>query len=167
MSIDMKKRLEETIARIEDDQQAQQEDQRKMWVETMAPKNHVAENKPFDFNDVVDHRITEIRRILISKAKEYATDGDRFHNFRAAGRMLDTTPEIALMGMRAKHEVSVMDLVEIAASRPCDLSVELIEEKIGDNINYLILLEGLLKEKINEYSRIKGQIEDLEQCQKR
>jgi hypothetical protein len=104
--------------------------------------------KTFDFNRVVDDRINSIRRVLISKAKEYATDGDRFHNFNVAARIAGTTPENALMGMRLKHEVSVMDLVEIAASRPWDLTVAMVEEKIGDNINYLILLEGMLKQRI-------------------
>ena len=103
-----------------------------------------------DFNQVVENRIASIREVLTAKAKEYAAADDRFHNFNVAARIAGTTPEKALMGMRLKHEVSCMDLVEIALSRPGDLTEALIDEKIGDNINYLILLEGLLKARIKE-----------------
>lgn len=102
----------------------------------------------FDFDDIVDNRCTQIKEVLSNKAKEYASDGDRFHNFRVAGRMANTTPEKALAGMKLKHDVSVSDLIEWAGSSPEKLTCALINEKIGDSINYLILLEGLLKERI-------------------
>ncbi len=98
------------------------------------------------FNDIVEQRVESIRSVLVKKGAEYATAHDRFHNFRVAARMNDTTPVKALKGMMLKHEVSVDDLIY----NRCELTKELIEEKIGDNINYLILLEGLLKEKLNE-----------------
>lgn len=100
-----------------------------------------------DFNRVVERRVNLIRQILETKAAEYADPSDRFHNFNVAARIAATTPEKALMGMRLKHEVSVMDLVECAHE---NLTVALIEEKIGDNINYLILLEGMLKTRITD-----------------
>ena len=49
-----------------------------------------------------------------------------------------------------KHEVSVLDLVEWSESEPTRITEELIDEKIGDNINYLILLEGMLKHRIKK-----------------
>ena len=101
-----------------------------------------------DFNSVVEERIEKISQVLASKAQEYATDKSRFHNFEVAGRVLDTTPEKALLGMMLKHFVSVMDLIDWADGSAQKLSNELIDEKIGDNINYLILLEGMLKERI-------------------
>lgn len=104
----------------------------------------------FSFDAVVESRLDSIRRVLAGKAKEYATGADRFHNFNLAARIANTTPESALMGMRLKHEVSVMDLVEIASSRPGDLTEAMVDEKIGDDINYLILLEGMLKKRIAE-----------------
>ena len=97
------------------------------------------------FDQVVENRIKQIRSILCKKAKEYASKTDRFHNFRVAARKMNTTPEIALQGMMAKHEVAVLDMI----NDPSKATEEMIDEKIGDNINYLILLEGLLKERIN------------------
>jgi hypothetical protein len=44
--------------------------------------------------------------------------------------------------MATKHLVSVMDMVESGD----EYDPEYIYEKIGDMINYLILLEGLLKD---------------------
>lgn len=98
------------------------------------------------FNVLLDKRLESIKSVLGSKAKEYASGDNRFHNFDVAARIAGTTPEKALMGMMLKHEVSVRDLV----NNPENATIELIDEKIGDNVNYLILLEGLLKRRINE-----------------
>ena len=101
-----------------------------------------------NFNTIVKERCEKILAILSKKAEEYAKDDDRFHNFNIAARMADTTPEKALKGMMLKHEVSVMDLIEWADTQPEKLTDEIIDEKIGDNINYLILLEGMLKKRV-------------------
>jgi len=100
------------------------------------------------FDEIVNSRVLKIKQTLGSKAKEYASKTDRFHNFNIAGRIANTTPEKALYGMMLKHEVSVFDLIEMADTEPEKLTVALIDEKIGDNINYLILLEGLLKKRV-------------------
>lgn len=109
-------------------------------------------NSPFNspFDKLVDRRISLIKTILHKKGNEYATNDDRFHNFNAAGKKRNQTPEQALMGMMAKHEVSVDDIVEWAGISPERITEKLIDEKIGDNIVYLILLEGLLRKRIGE-----------------
>ena len=107
-----------------------------------------------DFDKIVHERIDSILSTLTQKAKEYAKGGDRFHNFNIAARMLETTPEKALYGMMLKHMVSVLDLVN--AVPDTEITEAIINEKIGDNINYLILLEGLLKERV--YNQWKQQI---------
>lgn len=100
---------------------------------------------PSDFDQLVERRIEKIRSVLCKKAKEYASDNDRFYNFRAAARKRNTTPADALMGMKVKHEVSIDDLI----TERIEVTEALIDEKIGDNINYFILLEGLLKERLD------------------
>jgi len=97
------------------------------------------------FDKIVNERTGKIKSILINKAKEYATNADRYHNFNIAGRILDISPERALIGMWMKHMVSVLDLVEWVDWEPAKLTTEIIDEKIGDAINYLILLEGMLQ----------------------
>ena len=97
------------------------------------------------FNQILDRRLKLSKEILSNKAKEYATT-DRLHNFKVAARILNTTPENALRGMMMKHIVSVFDLID---NLPIIPTAELVDEKIGDTINYLILLESLLKERLS------------------
>ena len=102
-----------------------------------------------DFDDVLKERLRKTESVLAAKAQEYATGENRYHNFHRAAELLGCTPEQALMGMLAKHLVSVLDMVEVTAElgwRPWP-SEDMIDEKIGDTINYLILLEGLLKQR--------------------
>jgi hypothetical protein len=47
--------------------------------------------------------------------------------------------------MMAKHWVSVLDIIDKLVTNNY-VSGELIDEKIGDSINYLILLEAMLIE---------------------
>ncbi len=100
------------------------------------------------FDDVVKERTESIKGVLISKAKEYASDNNRFYNFEEAGRMKGETAEKALYGMQAKHLVSVKKIIDDIENDGKYPSVELLNEKIGDSINYFILLEGLIKSKI-------------------
>lgn len=96
------------------------------------------------FSECVENRIDRIRKVLTAKAEEYSTEGNRFHNFDVAARILDCTPERALQGMMLKHIVSVLDLIQWAEEEEDLITATVIDEKIGDTINYLILLEGLL-----------------------
>jgi len=94
-----------------------------------------------DFETILDSRIQSIKTVLGNKAKEYAI-GDRLYNFKRAAEISRTSPQKALLGMFMKHLVSVLDLVE--GSIPA--TEYMVNEKIGDAINYLILLEATLKE---------------------
>jgi hypothetical protein len=99
------------------------------------------------FNEILGSRISKITEVLGKKAAEYAR-GDRLHNFKAAARMGNTTPEDALLGMWRKHLISVFDIIE-DTKKGIDPTEYLIDEKIGDSINYLILLEALMRERIS------------------
>ena len=101
------------------------------------------------FDKILEARLEKIKKVLSAKATEYATTKSRYHNFEVAARKLDCSPEQSLMGMKVKHDVSVDDLVEWAATGDSRLTAELIDEKIGDSINYLILLEGMLKNRLD------------------
>jgi hypothetical protein len=95
------------------------------------------------FETILESRLSSIKHVLGNKAKEYAI-GDRLYNFKRAAEISRTTPQRALAGMFMKHLVSVLDLVEGSIS-PTEY---MINEKIGDAINYLILLEAILKEHV-------------------
>lgn len=102
-----------------------------------------------DFDIVVNHRLEECKRVLIEKAKEYAKgDEDRMHNFNRAAQITGECREKALFGFFLKHLVSVMDIIDDMNSNPNYVpNKALTEEKIGDAVNYLLLLEASIEDK--------------------
>ena len=96
------------------------------------------------FNAIIKERIERCIILLECKADEYATN-DRLHNFKIAGQLQDCTPVKALAGMMCKHTVSIYDLIN-EFEKGIDITLEMWDEKIGDNINYLLLLTALIAE---------------------
>ena len=92
------------------------------------------------FNEVLEWQLDEAKRVLGMKAGEYASSKDRLHNFRVAADLQGCLPQEALGGMMAKHTVSVYDM--IYGDKP--YSKAQWDEKIGDHINYLILLQAIV-----------------------
>lgn len=120
-----------------------------------------------NFDKVVEKCIDIIRKSLKSKGKEYAMGGkDRLINFKRGGEMKKTTPEDALYGYWLKHLVSITDIIDKITKENkkiglnfvydphLDIDWKVIEEKIKDNINYLIILKAILKERYN-YGKIR------------
>ena len=96
-----------------------------------------------DFERVTEERIGDCRGTLGCKGGEYATDRDRLHNFKVAAALLGVPAKQALWGMAAKHIVSISDMCMSPENFPLDLW----DEKIGDAICYLLLLNAVVKEK--------------------
>lgn len=95
-----------------------------------------------EFQQVLDVQIEQTKNVLAGKAEEYATDNDRLSNFKRAAHLKGTNQPQAVTGMMAKHTVSVYDMVEEGKA----YSAAEWDEKIGDHINYLILLKATLIE---------------------
>lgn len=106
------------------------------------------------FENIINKRIETCKSVLCGKAEEYATD-DRLHNFKVAGELQKCTAVKALGGMMAKHTVSVYDLIDDYEQGKA-ISKEMWTEKIGDSINYLLLLTALLEEDKNADEEIKN-----------
>lgn len=96
------------------------------------------------FEQVFERMVNAARETLFQKGKEYASDDDRLHNFKAAGAAQGITPEQALRGMTTKHTVSINDLVWRGGD---NVPMSTWNEKIGDEFNYLILLMALIEER--------------------
>ena len=64
-----------------------------------------------EFDKIVEDTVELTRKTLQSKGKEYSQNSDRFSNFRRAARLLGCSAENALLGMKVKHDVSVLDIV--------------------------------------------------------
>lgn len=93
------------------------------------------------FDVVLKARLARTESLLGAKADEYATDADRLHNFKRAAEVQRITAAQACLNYFMKHFISVQDMVE----RKAEWSLAW-EEKLGDMIAYLILLEAILQE---------------------
>ncbi|MCK4349162.1 MAG: hypothetical protein KAW47_11160 [Thermoplasmatales archaeon] len=102
-----------------------------------------------EFNRCLEEQLIRIRKTLGKKGIEYTVDStDRIHNFRRAADTLGCCPERALIGMAVKHWISILDIVDEISSSGKYPTKELIEEKIGDMVNYMLILESTIKEVI-------------------
>ena len=98
-----------------------------------------------DFEEYIKEALDRAMATLFAKSDAYNDpDGDRLRNFKVAAELQHTTPIKALAGMMAKHTVSVYDLIDKSDK---DI-IEWVDwyEKIGDSINYLLLLYTLIHE---------------------
>lgn len=102
-----------------------------------------------EFNEILKSRMEKTVDVLDTKANEYARNEDRLSNFKRAAAMLQVIPARALVGAWSKHITSILDMVD-DWQKGKQAPVPVWEEKIGDAINYLILLEALVKEGTNE-----------------
>lgn len=103
-----------------------------------------------DFTQLARKRFEYCLDLMIGdKHKEYSRNNDKLHNFKQAANMVgNITPETALIGMMRKHIVSVFDMVddlELYQELPTN---KFLTEKITDSINYLVLLEALITERL-------------------
>jgi hypothetical protein len=94
------------------------------------------------FQQVLNTQFEQSKNVLAGKAEEYASDVDRLSNFKRAAHLKGITQPQAVTGMMAKHTVSVYDMVESGEA----FTAAEWDEKIGDHINYLILLKATLIE---------------------
>lgn len=119
-----------------------------------------------EFEKVVEGMIAHLRKVLLKKGNECTRDGDRLSNFKGMAAFLGCTPEKALIGVAAKHLISIRDLVDdiekmkhqaynkddkiVFADNSYNYApdLKLWDEKLGDGINYLILLRALIEERM-------------------
>ena len=97
------------------------------------------------FDVILDNRLEATRATLGTKAVEYASAKDRLHNFKRAAGLTGESPAQVCVGFLVKHLVSVLDIVDDHAKGD-KRRIGLVDEKLGDAVNYLVLLEALLKE---------------------
>lgn len=94
------------------------------------------------FEAIINAQFEKCKDVLIDKAKQYAGNGDRLHNFRCAAGMQCCSAKKALAGMMAKHTISIYDMCRDGKRH----SEDMWNEKITDHINYLLLLRAIVTE---------------------
>jgi len=90
--------------------------------------------------------------ILEEKGRGYTQNDqhDRLLHFKRCGAVDGETPEQALKGQWKKHLVSVLDIVKMTEECPNELSIDFINEKLMDSVNYHALLYGLLMDRLKK-----------------
>lgn len=99
------------------------------------------------FDILVQERVQKIQQTLVEKGKEYKRNSDPLHNFNMAAQLGNVTREKALWGFALKHYVSFMDILNDIEKGTLPKEA-VIDEKIGDLINYLILCEASIKDRL-------------------
>ena len=99
-----------------------------------------------NFKKLLEERFSKTRKVYSKKMNEYANDLDVFLSFKkGVGFSFQDTPEGVAWEYACKHFESIKSIIsKLPDEIPSD---ELVDEKIGDAINYLIILEGLIKER--------------------
>ena len=103
--------------------------------------------KDKEFEEILKGRLDKIEKTLLIKAKEYVRNGDRLHNFNVGAAITGTSRERVLDGFLTKHYISYRDILNDIDEGKLPTE-EYVDEKIGDIINYFILLEASIKNKI-------------------
>ena len=99
------------------------------------------------FDKTVTDTLEHIKNLLIVKGKEYRRNNNPFHNFEEGSKRTGLIREKVLDGMLLKHEISIADMTNdlIDGELP---TKELLDEKFGDNIIYLIIKKASIIDKI-------------------
>lgn len=98
------------------------------------------------FEKLVQERCDKIKNVLTEKAKEYATDKDRLHNFNRGAEIMHEAREKVIHAFMMKHFISYLDMIDgVALGKK--YSNEYVDEKLGDIINYFILIEASIKDR--------------------
>ena len=95
-----------------------------------------------EFEEVFFERVEMCKNVLTNKSKEYSIDEDKLHNFKVAAELQGCSPQRALGGFLAKHIVSIFDMI----NSDKDIKQEVWDEKIGDALCYLFLLDAIILE---------------------
>lgn len=100
------------------------------------------------FNTILKETLTRLEYLFEGKNKEYANMQDVFANFKNAseGLSFHNKPEMVAWEYMVKHLQSIKDI----ANSDTTPDKFLVNEKINDAIMYLILMKGMLHERINE-----------------
>ena len=95
------------------------------------------------FTGVFKHVVAHVGALLVSKNDEYSRNDDKLHNFTRAAAYLGCSTLHAAQGMKAKHTISLADMID-DIDRGIHHPKEVWLEKFGDEIAYSICMFGLL-----------------------
>lgn len=95
-----------------------------------------------EFEGILVQQLARVSSVLGVKTEEYATDTDQLSNIRASAELQHIPMREAVAGMMSKHTVSIYAMCRDADRH----TIERWDEKITDQIIWLILLRAVLEE---------------------
>ena len=88
------------------------------------------------FETVLKNQLDRTKNVLSSKGTEYAgSEEDRLATFKTTAALKHETTEQALIGMMAKHTVSIYDMVRSGKEYPIEIWDEKILKEIFKEIS--------------------------------
>lgn len=93
-----------------------------------------------DFKTHVVNFVEKQLDLLLKKNGGYNDNNDALRNFKVVAVLNHQTPEQALWGMASKHVASIADMI----SSGQEFSAEIWDEKVGDLLNFMLLLRALV-----------------------
>lgn len=105
------------------------------------------------FNKHVERSFDRSRNVMVKKGAEYSGDAEVFHNFNnSVGIALVKTNVGVAWEYLTKHIQSVKDIIISIETDGSLGKVDeaLLDEKFGDVHNYFMLIEGMIKERLEK-----------------
>lgn len=103
--------------------------------------------KEFNFDEAVKSTVDTCLNTLVVKGREYRRNGNPFHNFDKGSEVTGRSREDVIWGMALKHFISVQDIKNDMKSNILPTK-EVLDEKYGDLINYLLIEKASILERI-------------------
>lgn len=103
-----------------------------------------------DFEVFLKRMVDSTYDTLAKKASEYSNGDHRMHNFSVAktlqGLICVNTEESAAWNLLSKQLASVIDMIN---NNRTVYDIDVITEKIGDCVNYLLLIGAMIEDRIS------------------
>ena len=91
------------------------------------------------FNEIVEETLKKCTDLLVVKQAEYNLTADRFDSFKRGAGLTGWKPDQVLLGYLTKHLSSMIEMI----NSDKQFTREKVDEKLGDILNYILLLRGL------------------------
>jgi len=103
-----------------------------------------------NFNTIINEQLENCSNTLTVKAVEYCRNNNPFHNFDIGVKQSTSneTREDVIWGMARKHWISIQDIRNDVKQGKLPTK-EILDEKYGDFINYLLIEKASIIDKIN------------------
>lgn len=88
-----------------------------------------------EFNEFIEDIFRQCKKLLVTKAEEYAKGDDRLEQFKRQACAMKTNPVRECLSLQGKHYTSLVDM----AQNPLAYTKKAWMEKLLDFINYGLL----------------------------